>query len=53
MMILRFLRFSGRGLSLIKVAGVFYMETQNCLKFKMAPRDSILLPCCTWTTAYR
>ena len=25
--------------------------TQNCLKFKMAPRDSILWPCCTWTTA--
>ena len=46
-MILRFLGFSGRGIS-----PDLHCWTQNCLKFKMAPRD-YFVPCCTWTTAYR
>ena len=48
MMILRFLGFSGRGLSL----KLLVLWSQNCLKFKMAPRDFILWLCCTWTTTY-
>ena len=34
-----------------QVAGV--LNTTKLIKFKMAPRDFILWPCCTWTTAYR
>ena len=43
MIILRFLAFRNRDFSL----------SCWCSKFEMAQRDSILWPCCKWTTTYR